>query len=271
MSYGWSMDLSNIKVVFTDLDGTLLNNQEQLSCKTVEALTKAKQAGLHVVPVTGRNPSFVIDRFKNIPIAELAGASNGAVMIDMITGKAVQLHTFTNSHRDRVITKLSKAFASSWIGYQRLDELMLSREFLDYLGWNLHGVVDLDQPDDCYKILMHQPGIDQSEIQEELSKLLPECSVVLCQPASNQTKWFDILADHSDKGTIAESIALRLGIDIKDTLSVGDEDNDLSLFSKTGVSVATGNAHDSIKAAADFVCGRNDEDGVADLINQILG
>ena len=65
-------------------------------------------------------------------------------------------------------------------------------------------------------------------------------------------------------------LAEKLGIDIKETIGVGDAGNDLNLIKSAGLGVAMGNAFDFVKEAANYVAKTNEEDGVAEVINKFI-
>ncbi|WP_318509290.1 HAD family hydrolase [Bacillus sp. T3] len=67
-----------------------------------------------------------------------------------------------------------------------------------------------------------------------------------------------------------EQFVKQKGISLKETMAIGDNDNDLSMLSRVGRSVAMGNAAEHVKAQCDFVTSRNDEDGVGKAIIEAL-
>jgi Cof subfamily protein (haloacid dehalogenase superfamily) len=266
-----AFDLASIEAVFTDLDGTLLRNDGGLSDRTVRALEAAQTAGLHVVVVTGRLPGFVYERFRDLPIAPVAGASNGALLLDPHNGELRERHLFSREQRDDVIARLEAALPGIFTGYQHSDRLYMPRQMLDALTWT---GTDVTGPFDdvCFRVYAHHPGYaDQRDIHELLQATLPECSVSICAPAGTPTvQWFDVHGDQSDKGTALVSIAAELDVATERCLAIGDEDNDVPMFERAGLAVAMGNAYPRVAARCNAQTESNDEDGVARVIEAVL-
>ena len=72
----------------------------------------------------------------------------------------------------------------------------------------------------------------------------------------------------ANKGEALRFLCRRLGIDIRDSMAFGDGSNDLSMIQAAGIGVAMGNADPAALAAADYITGTNDNDGVAEAIER---
>ena len=79
----------------------------------------------------------------------------------------------------------------------------------------------------------------------------------------SQTYYLDVTPPGHDKGTFVEAIAKRLGIPTAAVAVIGDMQNDLPMFAKSGLSFAMGNAADDVKSRATHVTATNEEDGFA--------
>ena len=78
-----------IKIIATDLDGTLLNSDKQITAKTYEALERAAAAGVEMVPITGRLLSAMPEQVRNLPFLNYIICVNGAQIIELATGKVI--------------------------------------------------------------------------------------------------------------------------------------------------------------------------------------
>ena len=86
----------------------------------------------------------------------------------------------------------------------------------------------------------------------------------------SQSYYLDVTPPGHDKGTFVETMAKRLGIPTDAVATVGDMQNDLAMFAKSGLSVAMGNATDDVKQRATHVTTSNEDEGFAGAIDFVL-
>jgi hypothetical protein len=86
----------------------------------------------------------------------------------------------------------------------------------------------------------------------------------------SQTYYLDVTPPGHDKGTFVDAMIKRLGISAAEVATIGDMENDLPMFARSGVSFAMGNAADGIKQRATHVTESNERDGFARAIETML-
>jgi hydroxymethylpyrimidine pyrophosphatase-like HAD family hydrolase len=86
----------------------------------------------------------------------------------------------------------------------------------------------------------------------------------------SQTYYLDVTPAGFDKGTFVAAMAKRLGISTDAVATIGDMQNDLAMFAKSGISFAMGNATDDVKARATHVTDSNERDGFAAAMETVL-
>jgi hydroxymethylpyrimidine pyrophosphatase-like HAD family hydrolase len=86
----------------------------------------------------------------------------------------------------------------------------------------------------------------------------------------SQTYYLDVTPPGHDKGTFVEAMAKRLGVPSAEVATIGDMQNDLPMFARSGMSVAMGNASDDVKQRATFVTASNEDEGFAKAIEMVL-
>lgn len=262
-----TVDYSKVQAIFTDLDGTLLNKNSEISSQTREALEKAVQKGFPVIPVTGRHSAFVLDLFANFPPAPLAGASNGAVLLHLEQGNVLQAHRFSKEKAKKILSTLETTFAGVCLGHEHLDSIVFSQELENYLGWGSCQ----DPLQQCLKIFAMNPHMQSGEFYQAVKAMFePEASVVYSRSAYGNKHWVEILPGQTNKGTIARQIAQQMNLDLRLCIGIGDELNDLPLFEQVGIALAVDNAEHSIKEKVDVVVESNEEFAVAKTINRVL-
>jgi hypothetical protein len=107
--------------------------------------------------------------------------------------------------------------------------------------------------------------------------LLQRCEAAMQQAVGtratavrSQTYYLDITPPGHDKGTFVDAMAKRLGLSTEAVATIGDMQNDLAMFKKSGLSIAMGNATDDVKQQATDVTASNEDDGFANAIDKIL-
>ena len=108
---------------------------------------------------------------------------------------------------------------------------------------------------------------DRRQFEEILQKQFPDGNVIFCASDDLLT---ETSSAHASKGNGLKRLMEMLNLPKEAVLAIGDNGNDVSMFREAGVSVAVGNALPEIQAAADFVCGTNDEDGPARFLEEQL-
>ena len=88
--------------------------------------------------------------------------------------------------------------------------------------------------------------------------------------SSYEEKWFSVANSNCSKGNALRILSKYLNIPIEDTIAIGNDKNDISMFEVAGLSVAVANASDNIKNKVDHVTLSNDEDGVAVFLETLL-
>jgi hydroxymethylpyrimidine pyrophosphatase-like HAD family hydrolase len=103
-----------------------------------------------------------------------------------------------------------------------------------------------------------------------------------CEPAARQTLgatasivrsqpyYLDVTPFGTDKGVAVDGLALRLGIPAAAIATIGDMENDVAMFRKSGFSIAMGNASPEVKGLADAVTLSNEEDGFAAAVERLI-
>ena len=85
-----------------------------------------------------------------------------------------------------------------------------------------------------------------------------------------EVTYYDVADINTSKGNGVKMVCKALNIDLKDTISIGDDYNDVSMFEVTGFSVAMGNANEEVKKKAKYVTLTNNEEGVAFVLENLL-
>ena len=273
--------MKTFRLLALDLDGTLLTNDKQITARTRRALAAAADAGMQIALVTGRPYSGLPEALPAIPGIRYAITSNGAVSMDLSTGKKLRTALMPGSIVPEIIRYprenglIYNVFLDG-VGYcdrpsfDRLVGFFAGTVLEDYVRRSRRGVDDILEyvkahPEGVENIWIM--GRDQAE-RDMLAQMLP--------PGHHLQTFFTAQTDLeigdslAGKGLSLEELALSLGIAKEEILAFGDNENDLAMFHSAGTSVAMGNASEYVRSQADLVTQTNENDGVARLLEQLL-
>jgi HAD superfamily hydrolase (TIGR01484 family) len=262
--------MDGIRLVASDLDGTLLRPDETVSDRTRSALAAAKQAGITVVLVSGRPPRSLGPIAERIGVGGIAICANGAVVWDLDAGTMLDYSPMAADLATRLVGALREAIPGA------LFAVELERGFGREAGWT-GGMVaappDVLEADalelitgPVTKLLVRHPGLPFAEVAERASQVVGDDAVATWAGL----RLVEISAAGVTKAYALERLCDRLGIDASEVVAIGDMANDLPMLDWAGTAVAVANATEAVLEAADEVTAANVEDGVARLLERIL-
>lgn len=249
------------KLVALDIDGTIVDFDNQLHPIVYEAIHAIKHAGIPVVMATGRAVPGVYDVLDKLEMREeaMAVASNGSVVFGVEPFEVIKTVTFDAREAVRqVLERFPDALVAVeevGVGYR------VNRAFP---GNEISGSVVLDQvdrmiADPVTRVVVRVPDQDLDEFHEIVHDLgLEDTNYYIGYSA-----WLDMAPKGVSKASGLETICKAMGLTAADVLAVGDGNNDLEMLQWAGRGVAMGQAPEEIKTVADHVTGHIKEHGLA--------
>lgn len=268
------------KILFLDLDGTLLNDQKQITPGNRAALDAALKAGHRVVITTGRP---LISAIKQSELLELTGegcyliAYNGGMVYDSFRKEIIYQQDLPMEAALRVIDLCNErnihcqAYDETYVLVEpRCDNEIVRR----YCGRILmeHRVV----PDLKKALTQPTPKLLAIDLQnkEPLDQLAETLNAELSDIMDcffSCREYLEIVPKNLNKGNAIRQMCKLLGMSIENAIAAGDEQNDLSMIEAAGVGVAMANAIDEAKAIANYITTRdNNHDGIADVVEKFM-
>ena len=265
------------KMLFLDLDNTLLSNDLSISDENLKAIRAASEKGVKVVICTGRGI------FSVKGIAEQFGINWNNCYIICLNGGAVYKgfppvlikERLFQSRDASMIYHAAKRYGVD-VQIYRNDRLIIDKvteriqAYIDKLSAEYMLVENIaDYDGEISKILLNGPNDVLIKVQDELKpKLKGKMNIFFSSP-----NYLEFTAEGTTKGEAMAELAQKLGVDIKDTIAMGDSFNDVSMIQTAGLGVAVRNAVQPLKDEADYITrNTNDESAVAEVINRyILG
>ena len=262
-----------VRLVATDLDGTLLRPDGSVSPRTVQAVLAARAAGVHVVPVTGRPPHVTWDIARQAGVGPYGVCSNGAAVIDIVGQSIVEVVHIGADVALGFITMLRELFPDALFALEGLGVFTHETGFMDsQWAWAALDEHLVEVPDiahavgtTSYKLIMRRPGRSAREVLAELRREVAESGHI----TSSGFDWVEIGAPGISKAYAVERVCHRLGVRTAEVLAVGDNHNDLPVLAWAAQAAAPANAIPEVISAVDRVLPANDEDGVAQLLEEV--
>ncbi len=270
------VQLRGIRLIASDLDGTLLRHDKTISPRNAEAIRLAQEAGLHVVAATGRYPTMLPALLSPLGI-EYAVASNGAQACRLSTGELFFEQTIAAPVAEAIMTHLHAELPDvrfevvvdhgrqHWIEAGFLDLVLDSerRHFpLDYHEASRPELLDHD----ILRLNARHPFVQP----DDMLAVLNASGLSGFHGTTSGAPFLEIGGEGVTKARGVAHLATLLGVKPSQVLAVGDARNDVEMLEWSGVGVAMGNAVAEAIAAADHTTASNEEDGLALVIEALL-
>lgn len=260
---------SRIRLVVSDLDGTLLSAEHRLTKRVLEAVNRFREQGGLFTLATGRphltarhiveelkldipyiacNGSVLADRMgiveaRTLPLAHLAELLEEADRrgADVLMFREEEVRVFRRTqeieeyeHKESVACQVERIQAGQWLSYEVHKVILMGPMDIIRPVWN------------AYKPVL---GRHYAALQSE-------------------DNYLEIVSRHCTKGAAMSQLAHRLGITPNEIMAIGNQMNDLDMLQCAGVGAAVHNSHDELKEAADYVCEGGYGDGVIEALLQ---
>lgn len=264
------MDLAQVKLVVTDMDGTLLNSQGEVSDRFYSLFEQLKANNIHFVAASGRQYYSIIKKLSPIVeditiVAENGGiARQGAkelLVTHMDNQSILKLITLLRTIKDSYIVLCGKK--SSYIETKNEAFIALFNEY--YATYEKVEDLTKVSDDDFIKIAVYHFESSESAIYPSVKHLEDKLQVKV----SGQN-WLDISHPNANKGYALQLLQNKLGLTPSQTMVFGDYNNDLEMLGLADFSFAMDNAHPNVKKVANYTTKSNDENGVEHILEQLV-
>lgn len=267
------------KILFTDLDGTLLNRKKEITRENQDAISRALEAGHKVVLNTGRPLTGCLEQIKELKLNRegcYAITFNGGLLYDCLTGKTLYKKVIPLEYVQYIFqeTKKRGIYCQTYS-----DEGVLSAQLTSELKFYA------ERTHTPYKIIPDLPNQLAEEPVKVLAIDLSRDTTALDDYRRDMQEWAkdkvsifyssQCYLEHVpygiSKGAAIQHLCEYLNLPLSSTVAVGDEENDLTMIQTAHVGVAMANAISQVKTYADYVTKNDcDHSGVAEVIERFL-
>lgn len=267
-----------IKLIFLDLDGTLLTTDKKISAANYAALEQAAAKGIYIVPCTGRYFIGMPEEVRSLPFLRYAITINGAEIYDVKEEKALHTALISPEKAEEIFSvmdTLPVIYDCYQDGWGWMDQTFYDMTDLYGMGEvRPEWIRKMRTPVEDFRgmVRSRNRGIQKTQmflrdmelrarLLEELPQRFPDL-VVTTSLVNN----IEINSGDAHKGAALLELCRQLNIDPAESMAFGDGLNDVTMMQAAGIGVAMGNAEQQVKDAADFITDTNDNDGVAKAI-----
>lgn len=261
-----------IRMIVTDLDGTLLSGGSKISDENIRALRRAMEAGVQVVIASGR----MIEA--TVPIAEKIGVNaplslfNGAMAYDFVNDRILSGVTIPRETILPVLSALEargsyvQAFPGRGYYMEKKNKWTTYYENkIGVIGTETHMPISKWLTEDVFKLLCLGEAAELDEIIRDFAPQFPEVTFV----KSGETH-LEIVARGVDKAGGVREISRLTGVAPNEMMAFGDEMNDLPMLQYVGIGYAMENAVPGVLKEMRRIAPKNTQSGVARIVNMYL-
>ena len=264
------------KVLVLDIDGTLTNSKKEITKETKKALHEAQEHGVIVVLASGRPTPGIVPIADEIELDKFGGyilSFNGAVITNYQT-KEVVYETVLPMDELSKLYQSSKEHGVTIVTYKH-DSILTENEEDQYVAIEArinkmpvrkvdNFVAQITKP--VTKCLMVGDGDYLAEVEQDMCKEYGDrLNVYRSEPF-----FLEIMPQNIDKAYSLSKLLNIIGLTKDEMIACGDGFNDLSMIKYAGLGVAMGNAQEVVKESANYVTATNDENGVANVVNEFI-
>lgn len=268
------------KLIACDLDETLLNDNKDICERNLAAITKARiQYGVKFIPATGRGYTCIDNVLHSMDVFDAPNeyiiSNNGGIICENKGFKELTFHKLPFENAKQLfaygvekglcvqVFTAKDVYAyqldedeKEWLFMFKPDAIIMEENSIDFL-----------EHISIAKILFKQNDMDfLRRIAEDMKPITKEVSV-----SFSSNRYLEMNHKGVDKGMGLLELTHHLGIDIKDTIAIGDNYNDVAMLKVAGLSVAMENAPQEIKDMCNYVTQRDNNDGgVAEVIEKFI-
>ena len=264
------------ELVASDVDGTLLDNDENVSPRTRAAVRALVDSGAQFVLATGRPPRWITPVVEQLGFAPMAVCANGAVIYDPAADRILSARTLSTDVLAELAEIATRVIPGAGLAVERVGRTAhdaATPQFVSSPGYE-HAWLNPDNTEVSLEDLLSAPAVKL--LIRKSGARSADMAAVLAEHVglegditySTNNGLIEIMSLGVSKATGIEELTRPLGIDAANVVAFGDMPNDVPMLGWAGLGVAMGNAHPDAVAAADEVTATNGEDGVAQVLER---
>lgn len=265
------------KAIFIDIDGTLRDNNKNISERTISAIKNVIEKGVFVILCSGRPRKYTEDISRKCCASKYIITSNGGNIYDYEEDKSM----YKNIMNQQAVIKLYKVVEQANVRIvMDVEGNRIANKLKHFDGSETQLDMDIETFVEKNDVQLCTISDTNFENMEKLQKKIEEIKSIEIkqqlksfgdgEKSKQESMYYFIANKEVCKGNAIVRFCEMLNINLKETVAIGDDYNDISMFNVVGHSVAMENANDEVKKYADEITMSNEYDGVAVFLENLL-
>jgi Cof subfamily protein (haloacid dehalogenase superfamily) len=281
--------VKTVRLLLADVDGTLVTREKVLTARAKDAVHKMRAAGVEFAITSGRPPRGMQMLIEPLALTTPIAAFNGGLFVrpdlSVLEQRVLQADIIEPAmaimREHQLDTWIYRG--TEWFVHERhgphVDREEWTVKFPPTVVADFTGLTDnvaklVGVSDDLEAVARCERAVrerfsDGMQTQQSNPQREPH---PLASAARSQPYYLDVTHPDANKGAVVLSLSKMLGIAPEEIATIGDMPNDISMFRKSGVSIAMGQSSDEVKSAATYVTTSSEEEGFANAVERyVLG
>jgi Cof subfamily protein (haloacid dehalogenase superfamily) len=262
-----------IRLFLADVDGALVTTDKVLTEAARSAVRDLDQAGVALAITSGRPPRGMSMLIAPLALRTAVAGFNGGVLVNPDLS-VIESHTLDPATAQTAVKLILDTGLDAWV-YTETEWLIRDKDapHVARETWTVKfdARVVPAFTDAYLERAVKIVGIsDDLDLVAACEKAAQKTLGKQASAARSQPYYLDVTHPLANKGTVVETLSRRLNIPLAQIATMGDMPNDVSMFQKSGFSIAMGNASDAVKAQASAVTDSNENEGFAKAVRRFI-
>lgn len=263
------MDLSQVKMVVSDMDGTLLNSNHEVSTRFFELFEELKKRNILFVAASGRQYDSIVQKLEPIKNEILVIAENGALVKEK--DEELLVTPIQASLKETLLSRIEEIegahamLCGKYNAYFDGNSVPFLEQLKEYYeSYEIHEDFNT-VTDEIIKIAVYHDTSAEDHIYPALKDMEDQIKVKV-----SGLNWVDLNHTNANKGFALENLMSRFGLSKNEVLVFGDYNNDLEMLASVHFSFAMKNAHPHVLKVANYQTKSNNDLGVERILEKLL-
>jgi Cof subfamily protein (haloacid dehalogenase superfamily) len=261
-----------IRLLLADVDGTLVTQDKVLTARAIDAVHQLHQAGIAFAITSGRPPKGMEMLFDPLDLSTPISAFNGGLVVERDLS-VLEQKTVKEEIVGEVIDLMTSSGLTPWL-YRGAEWNVLDPDgpHVDREAATVEfAPTVVDSYDDLHQGVAKIVGVgDDHDAMDKATQAVTDRFGKEVSAAQSQPYYLDVTHLDANKGAVALFLSERLGIPTEQISTIGDQPNDVLMFTKSGLSIAMGNSSAKVQEAADQVTESNEDEGFAIAVERFI-